>query len=139
MHVYIYMLMYMYIYICKMICKGVMMFKLKIGVFRLSVGSLDSAPFRRHSTEIRASHIDHFEFALCFPPSPYPSCQLDVPDYDMARQGGEEPWEMGHLFIPVRIKMFKDRFQVVQTQTLRNLGLIVGGFTAFSPPTGSPT
>jgi hypothetical protein len=44
---------------------------------------------RRHSTEIRASHIDHFEFALCFPPSPYPSCQLDAPDYGMARQGDE--------------------------------------------------
>jgi hypothetical protein len=63
--------------------------RLPKGVNMMSLRGFRRGFRRRHSTEIRASHIDHFEFALCFPPSPYPSCQLDAPDYGMARQGDE--------------------------------------------------
>ena len=38
----------------------------------------------REATEIRVAHVDHFEFALLFPASPYQSCKLDVPLDDLA-------------------------------------------------------
>ena len=42
----------------------------------------------RSAMEIRVSHIDHFEFALCFPTAPYPLCQLEAPEYDFGRRAG---------------------------------------------------
>ena len=42
----------------------------------------------RSAMEIRVSHIDHFEFALCFPTAPYPLCQLEAPEFDFGRPGG---------------------------------------------------
>ena len=38
----------------------------------------------REATEIRVAHVDHFEFALLFPSSPYASCKLELPEHDLA-------------------------------------------------------
>lgn len=87
----------------------------------------------KHSTEIRASHIEHFEFALCFPPSPYPSCQLDAPDYGMARcfqldLTGEKQ-SLESLMFQVRPALtwlfwdcFEELFQVKRNMTFKAVG-----------------
>ena len=33
---------------------------------------------------LRFARMDHFDFALCFPPSPYPTCNLPSPEVDFA-------------------------------------------------------
>lgn len=91
-------------------------------LFYISYSEWDS----KSAMEIRVSHIDHFEFALCFPTAPYPLCQLEAPEFDFGRYfevdlaGGEQALEsMMSQVRPLLTWLFWDCFDELFSEEVK--------------------